>query len=144
MPTAKGFVVAWIEEPESGKGTDEGAGVRIVELDPKGNPIGAPQLVMSTAGVTNILAGVHDTWTSAGWEQVVAADPDVIVLVDASWNTYDHKVQVLESNPALSQLTAVKEKRFVRLPFAATEAGVRNVEAAASLAQQVRDLGLGG
>ena len=109
-----------------------------------GAGIGAPQLVMSTAGVTNILAGVHDTWTSAGWEQVVAADPDVIVLVDASWNTYDHKVQVLESNPALSQLTAVKEKRFVRLPFAATEAGVRNVEAAASLAQQVRDLGLGG
>ncbi|HEY0119878.1 MAG TPA: putative F420-0 ABC transporter substrate-binding protein [Cellulomonas sp.] len=109
-----------------------------------GAGIGAPQLIMSTAGVTNILANVHDTWTSAGWEQVVAADPDVIVLVDASWNTYDHKVQTLESNPALSQLTAVKDKRFVRLPFAATEAGVRNVEAAASLAQQVRDLGLGG
>ena len=79
-----------------------------------------------------------------GWEDVVAADPSVLVLVDASWNTYDHKIQVLESNSALSQLTAVKEKRFVRLPFAATEAGVRNVEAAASLVQQVRALGLGG
>lgn len=109
-----------------------------------GAGIGAPQMIMDAAGVTNILSSVHDTWTSAGWEDVVAADPDVLVLVDASWNTYDHKVEVLESNPALSQLTAVKEKRFVRLPFAATEAGVRNVEAAASLVQQVRALGLGG
>lgn len=109
-----------------------------------GAGIGAPQLIMSTAGVTNILADVHDTWTSAGWEQVIAADPDVLVLVDASWNTFEHKVADLESNPALSQLTAVREHRFVRLPFASTEAGVRNVEAAASLARQVRDLGLGG
>ena len=109
-----------------------------------GAGIGAPQLIMSTAGVTNVLAGVHDTWTSAGWEDIVNANPDVLVLVDATWNTYDSKVRQLESNPALSQLTAVKEKRFVRLPFASTEAGVRNVEAAAALAQQVRALGLGG
>lgn len=109
-----------------------------------GAGIGAPQLIMSTAGVTNVLAGVHDTWTSAGWEDIVKANPDVLVLVDASWNTYESKIKALESNPALSQLTAVKEKRFVRLPFASTEAGVRNVEAAASLVAQVRALGLGG
>lgn len=109
-----------------------------------GAGIGAPQMIMSAAGVTNVLAGVHDTWTSAGWEDIVSSNPDVLILVDASWNTYDSKVQQLESNPALSQLTAVKEKRFVRLPFASTEAGVRNVEAAASVAQQIRALGLGG
>ena len=109
-----------------------------------GAGIGAPEMIMSAAGVTNVLASVHDTWTSAGWEDIVKADPPVLVLVDASWNTYDAKVKALESNPALSQLTAVKEKHFVRLPFASTEAGVRNVEAAASLAQQVRALGLGG
>lgn len=109
-----------------------------------GGGIGAPQLIMTAAGLTNILADVHATWAPAGWEAVVAADPDVLVLVDATWNTYDHKVEVLESNPALAQLTAVREHRYVRVPFASTEAGVRNVEAAASVAQQVRDLGLGG
>ncbi|MCL2463809.1 MAG: ABC transporter substrate-binding protein, partial [Micrococcales bacterium] len=93
---------------------------------------------------TNVFADVHDTWSSIGWERVIAANPDVLVLVDASWNTYDSKVAYLESNPATAQLTAVKEHRFVRLPFASTEAGVRNVEAAASLVQQVRALGLGG
>lgn len=50
VPTAKGFLVAWIEEGEGGKGKDEGAGVRIVELDEKGMPIGAPQLVRASDG----------------------------------------------------------------------------------------------
>ncbi len=109
-----------------------------------GAGIGAPAMIMKAAGVTNILASVHDTWAPAGWEAVVAADPTVLVLVDASWNTYDHKVQYLESNPALSQLTAVKQKRFIKVPFAATEAGVRNVEATASIVQQLHALGLGG
>jgi hypothetical protein len=49
LPTSKGFVVAWIEEGEAGKG-DEGAGVRIAELDEKGVIIGAPQLVPAIDG----------------------------------------------------------------------------------------------
>jgi len=109
-----------------------------------GGGIGAPQMIMDAAGLTNVLAGVHDTWAPAGWEQVIAADPDVLVLVDASWNSFEKKVAYLESNPALAQLTAVREHRFVSVPFAATEAGVRNVEATATLVDQVRALGLGG
>lgn len=105
-----------------------------------GAGIGAPQMILDAAGLTNLFADVHDTWTSVGWEQVVAADPDVIVLVDASWNTADSKIALLESNPATSQLTAVRERRYVTVPFAATEAGVRNAEAVASIAEQVAAL----
>jgi iron complex transport system substrate-binding protein len=109
-----------------------------------GAGIGAPELVMDTAGLTNVLADQPQTWAPASWEAVVAADPDVLVLVDSTWNSFDKKVAYLQASPVLSQLTAVREGRFVRLPFASTEAGVRSVEAAASVAQQVRDLGLGG
>ncbi|KQY44586.1 putative F420-0 ABC transporter substrate-binding protein [Cellulomonas sp. Root137] len=106
-----------------------------------GAGIGAPQMIMDAAGLTNIFADVHDTWTSAGWEQVVAADPDVIVLVDAAWNTAEKKIGLLEANPATSQLTAVREKRYLTVPFAAGEAGVRNAEAVASLDEQLAELG---
>ncbi|NUU18762.1 putative F420-0 ABC transporter substrate-binding protein [Cellulomonas humilata] len=106
-----------------------------------GAGIGAPQMIMDAAGLTNIFADVHDTWTSAGWEQVVAADPDVIVLVDATWNTAEKKIGLLETNPATSQLTAVREKRYLTVPFAAGEAGVRNAEAVASLDEQLAELG---
>ena len=108
-----------------------------------GAGIGAPQMIMDVVGVTNIAAGVHDTWTAFGWEQVVAEDPDVIVLVDAAWNTADSKKQTLETNPATMGLTAVREGRYLTVPFAATEAGVRNVAAARDLARQLAELGLG-
>lgn len=109
-----------------------------------GAGIGAPQMMLEAAGVENVFADVHDTWTSVGWEQVVAADPDVLVLVDSAWNTADSKKAFLASNPATSQLAAVREERYVVVPFAATEAGVRNADTVADLVEQVRALGLGG
>jgi iron complex transport system substrate-binding protein len=105
-----------------------------------GAGIGAPQMMMDAAGLTNIFADVHDTWTSAGWEQVVAADPDVIVLVDATWNTAESKIAMLEGNPATSQLTAVQEHRYLTVPFPAAEAGVRNADAVVDLSHQLADL----
>ena len=105
-----------------------------------GAGIGAPQMIMEAAGLTNVAADVHDTWTSLGWENVVEADPDVIVLVDAAWNPADTKMETLRSNPATREMTAVKEERYVVVPFPATEAGVRNVDAVASVVDQLADL----
>jgi len=109
-----------------------------------GAGIGAPEMVMDAVGLTNIFAGVHDTWSSVGWEEVVAADPDVIVLVDATWNTAAKKISMLESNPATSQLTAVREHRYLTIPFPAAEAGVRSADAVTSLAHQLAALGSAG
>ena len=47
---------------------------------------------------------------------------------------------VLEANPATAALSAVVNKRYLVLPFASSEAGVRSVEAAASLAKQISEL----
>ena len=108
-----------------------------------GAGIGAPQMIMEAAGLTNVAADVHDTWTPFGWEDVVAADPDVIVLVDAAWNTADSKIAMLEENPATANLNAVQEQRYVVIPFAATEAGVRNVSAVSDVVEQVGALTVG-
>ncbi|WP_084105349.1 putative F420-0 ABC transporter substrate-binding protein [Demequina sp. NBRC 110056] len=102
-----------------------------------GAGIGAPQMVMEAAGLANIVGDVEDTWTSASWEAVAAEDPDVIVLVDAAWNTADDKIAVLEDNPATAQLSAVQQSNYVVVPFAASEAGVRSVDAVASIVDQL-------
>ncbi len=105
-----------------------------------GAGIGAPQLVLDTVGLTNIAAGVKSTWAPYSWESVVDANPYFIVLVDASWNTVASKITTLETNPATANLDAVKNKRYLIVPFAASEAGVRSVETAASLAKQITKL----
>ncbi|MGW9631113.1 putative F420-0 ABC transporter substrate-binding protein [Agromyces sp. NPDC055520] len=106
-----------------------------------GAGIGAPQMIMQAAGLENIAGDVEDTWTSMGWEAIVAANPDVIVLVDAAWNTAEQKIAHLESNAATAALPAVQAKRYLVVDFPATEAGVRNVGAVASLVEQLGSLG---
>lgn len=105
-----------------------------------GAGIGAPELVLETVGLTNIAADVKATWAPLSWESVVDADPYFIVLIDASWNTAASKIERLESNPATANLDAVINKRYLVLPFASSEAGVRTVEAAASLSKQIAEL----
>ena len=108
-----------------------------------GAGIGAPQLLMDTVGLENIAAGVEDTWTPFSWEQVAEDDPDVIVLVDAEWNTAADKRERLASNPATANLTAVREERYLVVPFTGTEAGVGTVPTALELARQLTTLDAG-
>ena len=108
-----------------------------------GAGIGAPELVLETIGLANVAGDIDQTWSSLGWESIVDADPDVIVLIDADWNTAQSKIDLLESNPATARLSAVQHDAYVILPFAASEAGVRTVSAAASLADQLTELDLG-
>ena len=108
-----------------------------------GAGIGAPQMMMEQVGLTNIAADIVDTWASLGWESIVEADPDVIVLVDASWNSASTKIAALEANPATANLSAVRNQRYLTIPFAAGEAGVRNVAAAADLKAQLEALTFG-
>ncbi|MEO7720303.1 MAG: putative F420-0 ABC transporter substrate-binding protein [Pseudolysinimonas sp.] len=103
---------------------------------------GAPELVMHTVGLKNVAGDVEQTWSSLGWESIVADDPDVIILIDASWNTAASKIQNLERNPATANLSAVKNHRYITLPFPASEAGVRTVDAAVSVSKQLTALHL--
>lgn len=106
-----------------------------------GAGIGAPEMIMKAAGLHNVAGGISKTWTSLGWESIIKKDPDVIVLVDASWNTAKSKIKHLEDNPATARMTAVRKHRFVKIPFPAGEAGVRNVDAVQSVVTQLQALG---
>ena len=105
-----------------------------------GAGIGAPQMIMAAAGLSNIADDVADTWTSLSWEAVAEREPDLLVLVDSAWNTAEHKIGVLESNPVTAAMPAVQEGRYVVVDFPATEAGVRNVSAVQALADQLATL----
>lgn len=101
---------------------------------------GAPQMMLEALGLENIMADVDDGWVAASWEAVVDANPDVIVLVDATWNSAEQKKKLLAENPITSQLDAVINQRYLIVPFPASEAGVRNVGATADMAAQLAGL----
>lgn len=99
-----------------------------------GGGSGAPNMIMQAAGLTSLTADEPQSWFSMPWESFVASDPDVIVLVDAPWNSAQKKQDLLEGHPAASTMSAVKAKSYIVVSFATTEAGVRNVEAVEAIA----------
>jgi iron complex transport system substrate-binding protein len=102
----------------------------------------APAMIMEALGLQNIFADEDEGWISASWEAVVDADPDVIILVDAAWNSAEQKRKLLAENPITGQLDAVVNQRYLVVPFPASEAGVRNVGAVVDMAAQLAALDL--
>jgi len=101
---------------------------------------GGPQMTLEALGLTNIMADIKDTWASASWEAVVDANPDVIVLVDAAWNSAEQKKKLLATNPATANLEAVKNQHYLVIPFPASEPGIRSVPATRDLADQLEKI----
>lgn len=98
---------------------------------------GGPQLILDAVGATNVFADVPGGWADGSWEKVVAADPDVIVLADAGWNSAQKKRDYLDADPTLSKLKAVRTKQFVVVPFSETTPGARLVDGAESVTKQL-------
>jgi iron complex transport system substrate-binding protein len=100
---------------------------------------GAPGLIIKTAGGKNIFSSLKGGWSDGSWEQVVADNPAVIVLVNATWDTLASKHKVLAKAP-LSDLTAVKDKHYVIVPFGSSTPSFRNVDAVVALAKEIKAL----
>jgi len=132
------------------KSTDAGKGLKVFWYDSsKKTPFvgaghGGPQLIIDAVGGTNIFADLDGGWADGSWEKVVAADPDVIVLADASWDTAKSKIAYLEKDPVLSKLRAVKEHRFVTIPFSESTPSVLLVDGATSVSRQLEKLDANG
>ncbi|GGA58032.1 ABC transporter substrate-binding protein [Pelagibacterium lentulum] len=95
---------------------------------------GAPGLLLETAGFENIGADVEGRWADLAWEAVVTAEPDVIILIEAEWSTAEDKRNHLLNDPVLSELEAVREERFIVVPFSETLLGLRFVDGVERLA----------
>ena len=103
---------------------------------------GGPQAIIEAGGGKNATDDVDDTWTTVGWEKIASAQPDVIAFVDYPSQTFEEKMKVLESNPATKNLEAVKQKRFVNLPYALWTSGPLNIDAAEYMRKAYEKFGL--
>merc|ERR1719356_2345983 len=100
---------------------------------------GAIQKILDKSGAKHIFEdqGVEEkkSWDSVSWSTIAERDPDLIVLVDASWDEADEKLFHLCSNDTLRELRAVQNRAFVIVPFSASTLGVRIGALAYNLAE---------
>lgn len=99
--------------------------------------------IITEAGGENVFADVDAVYGEVGWEEVVARDPDVIVIEvfgKATQAEFDAVVAEAETffltDPALQNVTAVRNRAFVPVQDETFYVGgVRNAEAVRDLAE---------
>jgi iron complex transport system substrate-binding protein len=94
-----------------------------------------PSALIEAAGGRNVMDDVPQSWTRVSWESVVERNPQAIVIVDYGAVTAAQKIAFLLDQPALRQLDAIREHRFIVIPYDAATPGIRNVDAIETIAR---------
>ncbi len=76
---------------------------------------------------------------TVSWEDVALRDPNVLILVDAIWSTVADKIRFLKQDPVLSELTAVRNNRFIPIRFSHAQPNMCTARTVMRLAQQMQN-----
>ncbi len=100
-----------------------------------GAGLAMPNALITEGGGTNIFSSLKQSWTSVSWEQVVAADPQCIIINNYGTPTAAQKEKFLESSEITENLRAVKNRCFLPLSYDEVTPSPRNAEAIAKIAK---------
>ena len=94
-------------------------------------------LLVGLAGGDNIFKDLNEKqWVTVSYEEVLARDPDVILIHDYDSPSVEEKIREIKSNPTLSQLDCVKNERFATITLESVLAGDRMAYAIENMASE--------
>lgn len=140
---AEELVSAWTEELAEIKAkTADVPKPRVFLLDgPADAPFTAgkfaiPDAMITAAGGKNITHGLDTSWGRTSWEEVAAANPEFLVLLDyQTGNGAVDTFKFLQEHPVISQIDAVKNERWIGLRYEELTPGPANILAISKMAQ---------
>lgn len=95
-----------------------------------------PTAIIEAAGGRNILDNLPMSWGTVSWETVAESQPAFIILLDyqASGSAATLR-RFLESHPLMRVTPAVRQHRYLALPYQALTPGPANIDAVRALAR---------
>lgn len=90
------------------------------------------------AGGKNVFGDIPKQFTAVGWENIVEADPEVIIV--HKWDSTDDpqkKIDFLKNQPELADVTAIKNDNFIVLKFNLAFPCAQNADAVEYLARSM-------
>lgn len=105
-----------------------------------GGSTGVPNEIIRLSGGKNTFSDIKDSWKTVSQEQVISRPIDLIVLIDATWDTADQKRKKLFNDPVYADLEAVRNNRFVEIHFSASMPGIRIPMAVQALKSGIQGL----
>ena len=93
-------------------------------------------LLVELAGGRNIFDDLTEKqWITVSYEEVLARDPDVILIHDYDSPSVEEKIAEIKGNPSLAQLDCVKNERFAVIALESVLPGDRMAYAVESMAK---------
>ena len=93
-------------------------------------------LLIELAGGQNIVGDLSDQqWVTVSYEEVLARDPDLILIHDYDSPSLEEKIAEIKSDPTLAQLDCVKEERFAFITLESVLPGDRMAYAVEHMAE---------
>ncbi|GHC82288.1 iron transporter [Nocardiopsis terrae] len=99
-----------------------------------------PNDIIRYAGGENVFGGLEERWTQVGWEPVVEAEPEVVIILDYGDQPAQEKIDFLTSSPAMAEVPAVVEENFFVLDYNEGISGPRNIDGLEKFAEYLREL----
>lgn len=91
--------------------------------------------IIELAGGKNVFDHLEKTWEKVNWEAVVEKNPDYIIVNDYGETKLEDKIAFLKKHPALQDMDAIKNDRFVAVELPSVFAGIRNADAVETIAK---------
>ena len=93
--------------------------------------------LIELAGGVNCTRNMADArWFNTSVETLVETNPDVIIFNDYGSQTIDEKIEFVNSNPALQEVTAVKEQNYIVIPLVSVMQDIRASMACETFARE--------
>lgn len=116
--------------------------VKVFVMDSfKGNEIyttsaGLQSNLIELAGGINATRNMADSrWFNTSVETLVKTNPDIIIFNDYGQQTKEEKMDFMNNNPALADVTAVKNKAYLTVPLVTVMQNIRSASACKSFAE---------
>ena len=94
---------------------------------------GSVNMIMQAAGFTNLFAEKEGSYACVDASEVIAANPDVLIIIEASWDSALNKIDYMHNHTDFCKTKFVKQADYIKIPFSASALGPRNGAAALDL-----------
>jgi iron complex transport system substrate-binding protein len=107
--------------------------------------LSTPNGLITLAGGSNIFASLQQDYTTVSWEQVIAADPQCIIIKNGTdaGNFGEQEEQFLKSSAITDHLTAVRNDCFLILNQDQLTPGAANADAVVAIAHWLHPTAFG-
>lgn len=96
--------------------------------------------IIKLAQGENIFGDIEKAYPEVSWEEIVKRNPDVIMVLEYSvgngGDTFENKVKALKENPALKEVNAIKNNKFIKVELCELYPGERVPSTVKKLAKE--------